>query len=145
MKRMVKQEMKNSLSKVILAAGLVTVAAGSAHAENRGDGSNHPGSGKLQWRQVADNVSASEYRKTYRHNKRVLRSAVRFYSESAAESMGLPEKATRLVGGAAGVAASLVTNHDVKLRLNDKKTFMFEVRDPVDNDRALFLNYRLKW
>jgi hypothetical protein len=128
-----------------MAAGLMTVATASAHAESKGAGSNRPDPAKLQWRQVADDVSASEYRKTYRHNKRVLRSALRLYSEGAAESMGLPKTAQQLAGGAAGVAASLLTNHDLRIRLNDKKTFAFEVRDPVDNDRALFLNYELKW
>ena len=137
--------MKSSLSTVIIAAGLMTAATASVHADSKGSGSNHPDPAKLQWRQVADDVSASEYRKTYRHNKRVLRSAVRLYSESAAESMGLSKKARQLAGAAAGVATSLLTNHDLRFRLNDKKTFVFEVRDPADNDRALFLNYKLKW
>ncbi|GMQ87386.1 MAG: hypothetical protein BMS9Abin08_0587 [Gammaproteobacteria bacterium] len=145
MNRIAKQEMKSSLPTVILAAGLMTVAIVSAYAESSGSSSKRSDSDKFQWRQVTDDVSVSEYRETYRHNKRVLRSTVRSYSEGAAESLGLPKRASQLAGGAAGVAASLLTNHDLKFRLNDKKTFAFEVRDPVDNDRALFLNYQLKW
>lgn len=87
----------------------------------------------------------SEYREIYRHNIRVLRSAVRSYSEGVAESIGLPEKARRLTGVAAGVATNLLTNHDIKIRLNTQKTFALEVRDPAKNDRALLLNYKLKW
>ncbi len=115
----------------------------SVHAESKGSGSNHPY--KLQSRQVAEDVSAGKYRKTYPHNKRDLRSALRLYSENAAASMGLPKKAGQLAGGAAGVAASLLTNHGVNFGLNDKHTFSFEVRDPVDNDRVLYLSYKLKW
>lgn len=137
--------MKYSLSILVMAAGLMAIAIASVHAESKGSGSNRLDPDRLQWRQISDDVSASEYRKTYRHNKRVLRSALKLYSESAAESMGLPETARQLVGGATGVAANLLTNHDVRFGLNDKKTFAFEVRDPADNDRALFLNYKLKW
>jgi hypothetical protein len=140
---MAKKKMKSSLSTVIITAGLMMLATASVHAESKGSGSNHPY--KLQSRQVAEDVSASEYRKTYPHNKRDLRSALRLYSKNVAESMGLPKKAGQLAGGAAGVAASLLTNHGVNFRLNDKKSFSFEVRDPVDNDRALYLSYKLKW
>ena len=52
--------MKSSLSTVIKAAVLMMVATASVHAESKGSGSNHPDSDKLQWRQVADDVSASE-------------------------------------------------------------------------------------
>jgi hypothetical protein len=137
--------MKSSLSTAIMAAVLMMLATASVHAESKGSGSNHQDPGKSQWRQVADDVSASEYRKTYRHSKRDLRSALSPYSDSAAESMGLPKQAGRLAGGAAGVVASLLTNHGVKIGLNDNNTFAFEVRDPADNDRAMFLSYKLKW
>lgn len=142
---MAKKEMKYSLSTLLMAAGLIAIATASVHAENKGSGLNRPDPDKLQWRQITEDVSASEYRKTYRHNQRVLRSALKLYSESAVESIGLPETARQLVGGATGVAANLLTNHDVRFGLNDKKSFAFEVRDPADNDRALFLNYKLKW
>jgi hypothetical protein len=140
---MAKKKMKSSLSTVIITAGLMMFATVSVHAESKGSGSNHPY--KLQSRQVAEDVSAGKYRKTYPHNKRDLRSALRLYSENAAASMGLPKKAGQLAGGAAGVAASLLTNHGVNFGLNDKHTFSFEVRDPVDNDRVLYLSYKLKW
>jgi len=123
----------------------MTVATVSVHAEGRDSASKYSESDKFQWRQVADGVSINEYRKTYRHNQRVLRAAVRSYSRSAAASMGLPEKATQLAEVTAGVATSLLTNQDLKFRLNDKKTFALEIKDPADNDRALFLNYKLKW
>ncbi len=123
----------------------MTVATVSVHAEGRDSASKYSASDKFQWRQVTDGVSINEYRKTYRHNQRVLRSAVRSYSRSAAASMGLPEKATQLAEVTAGLATSLLTNQDIKFRLNDKKTFALEIKDPADNDRALFLNYKLKW
>ena len=114
----------------------MTVVMLSIHAEGRD---------KVQWSPLADDVSLSEYRNTCRHNQRVLRSAVRSYSRSAAQSMGLPKKATQFAEVTAGIATSLLTNQDLKFRLNDKKTFALEVKDPSDNDRALFLNYKLKW
>jgi len=137
--------MKSNLSTVILAAGLMAAASVTATAENSGSNPEHLDSDKFQWREVTDDVSVSEYRETYRHNQRVLRSTVRLYSESVADSIGLPKKARQFTGVAAGVAASLVSNSDLKFRLNDKKTFALEVRDPNDNDRALFLNYKLEW
>lgn len=123
----------------------MTVATVSVHAEGRDSASKYSASDKFQWRQIADDVSINEYRKTYRHNQRVLRSAVRSYSRSAAASLGLPEKATQLAEVTAGLATSLLTNQDLKFRLNDKKTFAIEIKDPADNDRTLFLNYKLKW
>ena len=137
--------MNSSLSIAIVAAGLMMGATVTTYAENSVSNPEHSDSGKLQWQSIADDVSVSEYRKACRQNKRVLRSTVRSYSESAAESMGLSRKAGQFTGVAAGVAASLISNSDLKFRLNDKKTFAFEVRDPADNDRALFLNYKLRW
>lgn len=137
--------MKGNLSTVILAAGVMAVATASAHAESSGFGSNQTNTDKFQWREVAGEFSPSEYRTTYRHNMRVIRSTVVSYSKDAMKSMGMPESARKLVGGAAGAAASLLTNRDLKFRLNDKKTFALEVQDPIDNNRALFLNYKLKW
>lgn len=137
--------MKGNLSRVILSAGVMAVLSASVQADSNASGSDQTDPDKSQWQEVAGELSPSEYRKTYRHNKRVIRSAVMSYSQSALKSLGMPESARKLAGGAAGAAASLLTNRDLRFRLNNKKTFALEVKDPVDNDRALFLNYRLKW
>ena len=95
--------MNNSLSIAIVAAGLMMGATVTTYAENSSSNPEHSDSDKFQWRPVADDVSVSEYRKTWRHNQRVLRSTMRLYSESAAESMGLPKKARQLEIGRASV------------------------------------------
>ncbi len=141
---MAKQEINSNLSAVLLTVGLMITAV-SVNAEHNGFILKHADSDKYQWRQVADDFSLSEYREIYRHNKRVIRSTVRLYSESAAQSIGLPEKARQLIGVATGAASSLLTNHDIRFRLNNEKTFALEVRDPAKNNRALYLNYKLKW
>lgn len=137
--------MNGSFSAAVLIAGLIQITTASVSAELNSSISNQVGSEDFRWLQVTDDISMSEYREMYRHNIRVLRSAVRSYSEGVAESIGLPEKARRLTGVAASVATNLLTNHDIKFRLNTKRTFALEFRDPAKNDRALYLNYKLKW
>lgn len=132
------------IPKIVLTTFL-SCSCAAVVADDGVPGAGHENSDKYQWRQLDGEFTVNEYRKTYKHNKRMLRSAVKLYSESAAESMGMPRMAGKMVGGAAGMAASVLTNHDVRLGLTESKNFAVQITDPAENDRALFLNYRIKW
>ena len=136
--------MKSILSIAIMVAGLMTLAAASVHAENTDSRTNHPNPGKLQWLQMVDDLSASEYL-PYQSDKQDPRSAQSVHSKSAAESMGLTKRAGLLAVGAADAATSLSTRQDITFDLNGKNSFAFEVKDPTDKGRVLLLSYRMKW
>ncbi len=136
--------MKSISSIAIMAAGLMTLAAASVHAENTDSRTNHPNPGKLQWLQMVDDLSASEYL-PYQSDKHDPRSALRVHSKSAAESMELTKRAGLLAVGTADAATSLSTRQDVTFDLNGNNSFAFEVRDPTDKGRILLLSYRMKW
>lgn len=127
-----------------MAAGLMTLAAASVHAENTDSRTNHPNPGKLQWMQMVDDMSASKYL-PYHSDKHDPRSALRVHSKSAAESMGLTKTAGLLAVGTADAATSLSTRQDVTFDLNSNNSFAFEVRDPTTKGRILLLSYRMKW
>jgi hypothetical protein len=145
LKRVVEKIMKSILSIAAITAGLMTLAVTSVHAENADSGITHPNSGKLQWLQMADDLSAGEYKHLYHPDKRDLRSAARISSESTAESTRLTRNSRELAAGATELAAGLLIRQDVTFELNSKNSFTFEVRDPAEKDRVLLLSYRMQW
>ena len=136
--------MKSTLLIAIMAAGLMTLAAASVHAEKTDSRTNYPNPGKLQWLQMVDDLSAGKYL-PHQSDKHDPRSALRVHSKSAAESMGLTKRAGLLAVGATDAATSLSTRQDITFDLNGKNSFAFEVRDPTDTGRVLLLSYRMKW
>lgn len=95
------------------------------------------------WRTVSGDMSPQAYRKAYRHNQRMVRDAVKAYSNGALRSAGVPETGIRLLGAAAGLAV----DGDARLYLNRSKNkrLALEFRDVIDNDRGVVLGIRLKW
>jgi hypothetical protein len=94
-----------------------------------------------EWQSVNGDMTASEYRQSYRHNQRIVRDFVKNYSESTLTSMGVPKTGVKVLGAAAGLAAG----KDARLYLNDSKIMALELRDATEDDRALFFGISLDW
>lgn len=86
-------------------------------------------------------MSASEYKGSYRHNKRIVRDFVKSYSESTLSSIGVPKTGVKLMGAAAGLAAG----QDAKLYLNKSKIMALELKDATQDDRAVFFGIKMDW
>jgi hypothetical protein len=92
------------------------------------------------WRKVDANMSAHEYRATYRKNQRVARDTLVFYSKRTLRSIGVPDTGIEFMAAAVGVAM-----HDARFHLNESRTVTLEVKDVTDKDRALFLGIKMDW
>ncbi len=93
-----------------------------------------------RWHSVDGSMAQNEYGQAVRHNKRIIQRATRNYLEGGLISMGASKKAIEITGATVGFLVD-----GGKLNLNDSKTFSLEVRDVVDNDRGMFLKYKLNW
>ena len=93
-----------------------------------------------RWQTVDSSMERSEYGQAVRHNKRIVTRAARNYLEDELVSMGVSKQAVGVAGATVGFLVD-----GGKFNLNDSKTFALEVRDVVDNDRAMYLNYKLSW
>ena len=85
-------------------------------------------------------MAHNEYGDAVRHNKRIIQRATRKYVEGELVSMGISKRAIGVAGATVGFLVD-----GGKLNLNDSKTLSFEVRDVVDSDRIMLLNYKLSW
>ena len=90
---------------------------------------------------MSGEMSEGDYRKSYRHNQRIVRDFVKSYSESTLASIGVPKTGVKLMGAAAGLAAG----QDAKLYLNDSKIMALELKDATENDRAVFFGIKFDW
>lgn len=86
-----------------------------------------------------------EYEKACKDNHRIVRKFIKTSYMSALDSAGVPQTGSRLIGAAAGLAANLVSNKDMKLNLNQSHTMALELRDPAGNDNSLMLRFKLDW
>jgi hypothetical protein len=92
------------------------------------------------WRKVDANMSAPEYRATYRENQRLARDTLMSYSKRTLRSIGVPDTGIEFMGAAVGLAM-----HDARFHLNESRTVALEVKDITDKDRAVFLGIKLDW
>ncbi len=97
------------------------------------------------WESVTEDMSFQEYRKTYRNNQRAVKKFLKTRSVNLLGSVGVPEVGAKFMGAAAGLAANLATNHDMKLGLNKDRTMLLEFRDPVGNDQSMLLRFKIDW
>ena len=125
----------------IIISAFLLAASTSLCAADRHAGSNDRAPARHEWQSVSGDMSASEYRQSYRHNQRIVRDFVKNYSESTLTSMGVPKTGVRVLGAAAGLAAG----KDARLYLNDSKIMALELRDATEDDRALFFGISLDW
>lgn len=93
-----------------------------------------------RWESVDGSMARNEYSLAVRHNKRIIQRATRNYLEGELISMGVSKKAVEITGATVGFLVD-----GGKLNLNDSKTFSLEVKDVVDSNRVMFLNYKLNW
>lgn len=93
-----------------------------------------------RWESVDSSMARNEYGQAVRHNKRIVQRAARNYLEGELVSMGISKQAVGVAGATVGFLVD-----GGKLNFNESKSFSLEVRDVVDNDRAMYLNYKLNW
>jgi hypothetical protein len=125
----------------IIISAFLLAASTSLCAADRDAGSTDRKPARHEWQSISGDMSASEYRQSYRHNQRIVRDFVKNYSESALTSVGVPKTGVKVLGAAAGLAAG----KDARLYLNDSKIMALELRDATEDDRALFFGISLDW
>lgn len=121
---------------VLLVSFLGLTAALSVHASE---------ADRNRWQLVTESMSLHEYKQACNNNQRIVRKFLKTSSMDFLDSVGIPETGTRLMGAAAGLAANLVTNHDMKLGLNGGRTMLLEFKDPAGQDSALLLRFKKNW
>lgn len=127
-------------SQIITSAFLLTACC-SVYAADRGSQSSGHKPDRHEWQSVSGEMTAGDYRSSYRHNQRIVRDFVKSYSESTLTSIGIPETGVKLMGAAAGLAAG----QDARLYLNKSKIMALELKDATESDRAVFIGIKLDW
>lgn len=94
----------------------------------------------VRWQPVNYSMAQNEYGAAVRHNKRIIQKATTKYLEGELVSMGLSKQAVGITGATVGFLID-----GGRLRLNDSKTLSLEVREVVDSDRVMLLNYKFNW
>ena len=125
---------------IVTSAFLLTACCSVCAADRGSETSGHKPD-RHEWQTVSGNMSAGEYRNSYRHNQRIVRNFVKSYSESTLTSIGVPKSGVRLMGAAAGLAVG----QDARLYLNDSKIMALELKDATVDDRAVFFGIKLDW
>ena len=90
-------------------------------------------------------MSLQEYKQACDDNQRIVRKFLKTSSMDMRDSVGIPATGVRLMGAASGLAANLVTNHDMKLGLNRSRTMLLEFRDPAGQDSSMLLRFKKDW
>jgi len=126
--------------RIITATFLLAVSC-SLCAADRGSQSSGHKRDRQEWQSVSGDMSAGDYRSSYRHNQRIVRDFVKSYSESTLTSIGIPKTGVNLMGAAAGLAVG----QDARLYLNKSKIMALELRDATENDRAVFFGIKMDW
>jgi len=125
---------------IITSAFLLTACCAVCAADRGSESSGHKPD-RHEWQTVSGDMSAGEYKGSYRHNQRIVRDFVKSYSESTLDSIGVPKMGVELMGAAAGLAAG----QDAKLYLNKSKIMALELKDATEDDRAVFFGIKLDW
>jgi len=125
----------------IITSAFLLAACCSVCAADRGSETSGHKPDRHEWQTVSGNMSAGEYRNSYRHNQRIVRDFVKSYSEGTLTSIGVPKPGVRLMGAAAGLAVG----QDARLYLNDSKIMALELKDATEDDRAVFFGIKLDW
>jgi len=125
---------------IITATFLLTACCSVCAADRPSESSGHKPD-RHEWRSVRGDMSAGDYRNSYRHNQRIVRDFFKSYSESTLTSIGISKTGVKLMGAAAGLAAG----QDARLYLNKSKIMAIEVKDATENDRAVFFGINMDW
>jgi hypothetical protein len=125
----------------IIASAFFLTVCNYVCAADRGSESFGHKPDRHEWQTVTGDMSAGEYRNSYRHNQRIVRDFVKSYSESTLTSIGVPKSGVKLMGAAAGLAAG----QDARLYLNKSKIMALEFKDATEDDRAVFFGIKMDW
>ncbi len=90
---------------------------------------------------VGANMSVDEYRQACHDNQKQVRNFVESYSESTLLSLGVPKAGVNMLGAVAGAAVT----QNATLYLNDRKFFAIDIKDAAQEDRAIYLGFKLDW
>jgi hypothetical protein len=93
-----------------------------------------------RWQTIDADMSPDEYRLAYRQNQRLVIDILTFHARDALVSSGVPEQAIGLLG-----TAALLPLRDARFHLNQSRTLAIDFQDVMDQDRALFLEYKRHW
>ncbi len=96
---------------------------------------------RTQWQAYSANMSDREYRNIYKHNQKRIRKYVTAYSRNTLLAMGVPEYGIKVIGVAAGLAA----NRNATLYLNKSRFLALEFKDVINDNRAMFLGFKMHW
>ncbi len=95
----------------------------------------------FHWQHADTQVSPDKYKQTSRHNKRLLRRAIKDYLATNFTSLGVPRSALML----SEIVVFLAIGQDAKFNLNDNKTMALELKDLNDEDRAILYELKFSW
>jgi hypothetical protein len=96
---------------------------------------------KYHWRSIDVGMSAEEYRQAYRENQDQLTDFVEDYSESTLMALGIPRKGVHMMGAVAGAAIT----QEATLYLNSSKSLALDIKDAAEDDRAVYIGFKLDW
>jgi hypothetical protein len=125
-----------ALSTVIFLAAATSTLADDNSVELPSLGGSQP----VGWQDVSSQMASQEYGEAVRNNKRAILGAARSYVEGQLKYMGLTQEGVRYTGATIGFLLEGARYH-----LNKSKTVALEVREVVENNRAMYLRYKLGW
>lgn len=96
---------------------------------------------RYQLRNVNANMNEAEYRQASRKNQKQIQHFVKDYTESSLTSLGIPRGGVHFMGAVAGVAVT----QNATLYLNKSKYLAVEFRDAAEDDRSVFLGFKVDW
>jgi hypothetical protein len=126
----------NSIIALLLLAGWTF----NVHAADRGINFLDLMKEQDYFQDTGNSASMQEYEKISARNRKIVIGNLKSYSESALESIGIPEEGIDFMGMALGIAFT-----DSKIHLNKSKTFALEIKEATDAERTLHLGIDLDW
>ncbi len=93
------------------------------------------------WQTFSTSMSDQQYRNTYKNNQRQIGKFLKSYSENTLLSVGIPKAGVKILG----VAAGLATNRDATLYLNKSRILALQVKNPANDNRAMFIGIKMDW
>ena len=125
----------------LITSALLLTACCWVFAADRGSQTSGDKSDRHEWQVVNGDMSSSEYRNAYRHNRRIVRDYFESYAESTLTSIGLPKSGVQYLSAAAGLAAG----QDARFHLYDSKIIALEIKDTTEDDRAVYFGIKIDW
>lgn len=96
---------------------------------------------RYQLRSVDASMDEEEYHQASRNNQKQIRRFIKNYSETSLTSLGIPRRGVHLVGAVAGAAIT----QNASFYLNKSKFLALEIKDAAEDDRSIFLGFKVDW